>query len=90
MVKALFSSVLFEITSGSHASVSAKTVGDLIEKLTLIYGGSIKERLFDQKGELIRFWQIFVNGVNIRFLDHLDTELHEDDEVAFLPAVNGG
>lgn len=50
----------------------------------------IKERLFNDEGELHRFVNIYVNGEDVRFLSGLDTPLKEGDEVSIVPAVAGG
>lgn len=50
----------------------------------------IKERLFNDTGELHRFVNIYVNGEDVRFLDGLDTKLSPGDEVSIVPAVAGG
>jgi len=50
----------------------------------------IKARLCDESGELRRFVNIFVNDEDIRFLQGLDTEIKEGDEVSIVPAIAGG
>jgi molybdopterin synthase subunit MoaD len=49
-----------------------------------------KGRLCDESGEVRRFVNIFVNDEDIRFLQGLDTELKEGDEVSIIPAIAGG
>jgi len=77
--------------TGGAAEVNAegKTVRELIEDLEQRYTG-IKARLCDENGELRRFINIFVNDEDIRFLQGLDTELKEGDEVSIVPAIAGG
>ena len=50
----------------------------------------IRERLFNDEGELHRFVNIYVNGEDVRFLSGLETALKEGDEVSIVPAVAGG
>jgi len=38
----------------------------------------------------MRFVNIYVNGKDIRFLDHLDTQLNDEDKVSIVPTVRGG
>jgi molybdopterin synthase sulfur carrier subunit len=64
-------------------------VRELIEDLERRYAG-IKARLCDESGEVRRFVNIFVNDEDIRFLQGLDTELKEGDEVSIIPAIAGG
>ena len=37
-----------------------------------------------------RFVNIFVNDEDTRFLSGKDTELHDGDEVTFIPSIAGG
>ncbi len=46
--------------------------------------------LFDEKGGCSRFVNIFVNGEDIRFLQHLDTPVKAGDELSIVPAIAGG
>ena len=50
----------------------------------------IKQRLCDDKGELRRFVNFYVNSEDIRFLDNKETQLSDGDEVSIVPAVAGG
>lgn len=90
MVEVILPSMLARVTCSTQLSVVADTVSDIIKFLLVTYGEDLERKLYDQDGEWIRFWQIFVNGVNVRFLDYFETKLDEDDEVALLPVVDGG
>lgn len=72
-----------------EVTVQGSTVGEVIESLDGEYRG-IKERLFDENGDLRRFINIYLNGEDIRFLNHLQTEVKDGDEISILPAVAGG
>ena len=52
--------------------------------------GELRERISDADGGLRRFVNVYIRGEDIRFLDGLDTEVGEADEVTILPAVAGG
>ncbi len=67
----------------------AKNIKELIENLDKKYPG-IKERLCDEKGNLRRFINFFVNDKDIRFLDGEQTELKDGDVVSIIPAIAGG
>jgi len=90
MVEVILPSMLARVTGSTQLSVVANTVSDIIKFLLVTYGEELERKLYDQDGDWIRFWQIFVNGVNVRFLDYFDTKLDEGDEVALLPVVDGG
>lgn len=67
----------------------SKSVGDLIESLEKNYPG-IRERLVDEKGEVRRFINVFVNDEDIRFLENKNTAVKDGDEVSIVPAIAGG
>jgi molybdopterin synthase sulfur carrier subunit len=69
--------------------VSAATVGDAITELQSRYPG-IQERLVDEKGEVRRFVNVYVNEEDIRFLENQKTPLKDGDEVSIIPAIAGG
>lgn len=81
---------LRNLTRGQdEVTVQGSTVGEVIESLEREYRG-IRERLFGEDGNLKRFVNIYLNGEDIRFLDHLQTEVKDGDEVSILPAIAGG
>jgi sulfur-carrier protein len=67
----------------------ASSVKGLMDSLETSFPG-IKSRLCDEKGELRRFLNVYVNSEDIRFLDNSATELADGDEVSIVPAVAGG
>jgi molybdopterin synthase sulfur carrier subunit len=69
--------------------VAAATIGAAITELQGRYPG-IKERLVDDKGEVRRFVNVYVNEEDIRFLQNQDTPLKDGDEVSIIPAIAGG
>ena len=69
--------------------VNASTVGDLIKELQARFPG-IQERLVDDKGEIRRFVNVYVNEEDIRFLNNQQTPLKDGDEVSIIPAIAGG
>ena len=50
----------------------------------------LKERLRDEKGEVRRFVNIYVNNEDIRFIQNLQTPLGEGDQISIIPAIAGG
>ena len=88
MVRVKFPTVFVQITKERRVEIEAKNVRELLDKLFERYDG-LKERLI-KDGELTPFINIFVNGEDIRYLKGLETELKEDDEIAFIPAISGG
>ena len=73
----------------SEVSVEAATVSDALKALNAQHAG-FDERLFDDKGELRRFVNVFVADEDIRFMNGVDTELGDGTVVSIIPAVAGG
>ncbi|HXG02659.1 MAG TPA: MoaD/ThiS family protein [Candidatus Binatia bacterium] len=65
------------------------TVEALVEDLDRRFPG-LRERLVDERGELRRFVNIYVNEEDIRFLDGKATVLKDGDSVSIVPAIAGG
>ena len=81
---------LRKLTNGSDTvTLEAGTVQEMIDALEKAHPG-IKERICDEKGQVRRFVNVFVNEEDIRFQDNLDTKLSAGSEVSILPAVAGG
>jgi sulfur-carrier protein len=68
---------------------SCATLGEMIESLEKTYPG-IKERLCDEKGEIRRFINVYLNDEDIRFLKNRETPVKAGDEVSIVPAIAGG
>ena len=69
--------------------VNAGTIGEAINELQTRYPG-IAERLVDEKGEVRRFVNVYVNEEDIRFLKNQNTPLKDGDEISIIPAIAGG
>lgn len=69
--------------------VNAATIGAAIDELQSRFPG-IAERLVDEKGEVRRFVNVYVNEEDIRFLKNRETPLKDGDEVSIIPAIAGG
>ncbi len=70
-------------------STDGGTLLAAIDGLESSYPG-LKERICDEKGEIRRFVNVYINGEDVRFLSGLDTALKAGDEVSIVPAVAGG
>jgi sulfur-carrier protein len=73
----------------AEVSAAGGSVGEIIDNLEKAFPG-MKERIFDDAGEVRRFILIHVNGEDIRFMDGLKTTVAERDEVSITPALAGG
>ncbi|HZU40519.1 MAG TPA: ubiquitin-like small modifier protein 1 [Solirubrobacteraceae bacterium] len=80
---------LREATGGeSTAEVDGATVGEVLDALYDRYG-ELRTRIAEDGG-LRRFVNVYVGGEDIRFMDGLDTQVSDGDEITILPAVAGG
>ena len=50
----------------------------------------MSERLLDEKGDLRRFVNIYLNGDDIRFLNQLNSKVKDGDDISIVPAIAGG
>ena len=72
----------------SEAQVEGSSVGEALDAVYARFEG-LRDRI-TENGELRRFVNVYVGGEDIRFLDGLDTNVEDGDEVTILPAVAGG
>jgi molybdopterin synthase sulfur carrier subunit len=70
-------------------STDGGTLGAAIDGLESSYPG-LKERICDERGEIRRFVNVYINGEDVRFLSGLQSALKAGDEVSIVPAVAGG
>lgn len=89
-VKVNFFGILVRITKEKNIDIKALTIRDAINLLIIKYGEEFRNVIYDKNGKLKRFINIYVNGRDIRFLNYLDTELSNGDEVSIIPAIGGG
>ena len=64
--------------------VDAGTVGEALRGLP------VSDLLLDERGELRRLVNVYVNGVDVRESDGLDTKLAPEAEVRVIAAIAGG
>lgn len=90
MAKVRIPTPLRKLTGGAdEVAAGGATVGQVLAEMDNRFPG-IKERLCEADGRVRRFVNIYVNGDDIRFLQNLDTEVKESDEVSIVPAIAGG
>jgi molybdopterin synthase sulfur carrier subunit len=90
MIRVRIPTPLRPLTKGQgEVEAKATSIADMIVSLDTAHPG-LKNRLCDEKGELRRFVNIYVNEEDIRFLKGKDTLLKDGDEVSIVPAIAGG
>jgi molybdopterin synthase sulfur carrier subunit len=77
--------------TGGNDEVTAEgdSIIAVIEDLERRHPG-MRERLLDDKGELRRFVNIYLNGDDIRFLNQLTSKVKDGDDISIVPAIAGG
>jgi sulfur-carrier protein len=78
------------LTGGAgEVSVEGSTVGEALKALEGAHPG-FGERLFDEKGDLRRFVNVFLADEDVRFLEGLTTPVRDGETLSIVPAVAGG
>jgi sulfur-carrier protein len=72
----------------ASTTVDGTTVGEVLDALYEEFD-ELRDRI-SEDGDLRRFVNVYIGGEDIRFLDGLETEVSDGDEVTILPAVAGG
>ena len=72
----------------AEAEVDGETVGEVLDALYEEFD-DLRDRIAEDGG-LRRFVNVYLGEEDIRFLDGLETEVEDGDEVTILPAVAGG
>ena len=81
---------LRNLTGGQgEVATTGKDVAELIDNIEKQYPG-LKERLYDEQGQLRRFVNIYLNEEDIRFLDGPKTATQDGDVLSIIPAIAGG
>lgn len=77
-------------TEGNEVvEVDGSTTGEVLNNLAEQHP-DLRDKLFTDEGDLRRFVNVFANDEDIRFLDKLDTEVEDGDQVSIVPAIAGG
>jgi molybdopterin synthase sulfur carrier subunit len=81
---------LRKVTGGqAKIQIAADTLQEAIERADQMHPG-FRERVLDNDGEIKRFINVFVNGVDVRKLQGRSTPVKDGDEIAVIPAMAGG
>lgn len=79
----------FYVDNQTEFEVQGVTVAEVLENILIRYP-ALKPHLYDAKGELRRHFNIFVNGVHLRELNGLATELQTGDKIILMASAAGG
>lgn len=82
--------VLRAATGGAkHVDIDGSTVREVIDRLVATYPDTAAQ-IQAPSGDLNVFVNVFVNGVDVRHLQALDTPVSASDQLVLLPAMAGG
>ncbi|MAX12338.1 MAG: molybdopterin synthase sulfur carrier subunit [Chloroflexi bacterium] len=72
----------------TSVDVEGANVIELIDNLDNKFPG-VKDKIMEDNS-LKHFVNIYINGEDIRYIDSLNTEIKDNDEISIVPAVAGG
>lgn len=77
--------------TGKHdtVEVEGKTAGEALNNLAERYS-QLKKHLYDEKGNLRSYINIYINDEDIRYLNKENTQIKETDIVRIVPSIAGG
>ena len=90
MVKVRIPTPLRPLTGGKgEVETDAADIRSMIDSLNGQFPG-LKSRICDDKGEIRRFVNIYLNEEDIRFLSGKETLINDGDHISIVPAIAGG
>jgi molybdopterin synthase sulfur carrier subunit len=79
------------VTSGqAEVKIEGATVGEVLKKMDAQFQGFGERVLEDDRKNVKRFINVFVNEDSIRDKKDLDTEVKSGDTISILPSIAGG
>ena len=73
----------------STVQIEGVTVQEALDDLARHFP-AIREQLYDSRGAIRKFINLYLNNEDIRFLAGAKTVIQDGDELAIIPAVAGG
>lgn len=77
------------VAGAESVQAEGATVGAVIVHLRETHP-DLARQLVGDDGKVRRFVNLFANDEDIRFLEDLDTQLEDGDELSIVPAIAGG
>ena len=72
-----------------EVSADGGTLSEVLEALEAAHPG-IKARVLDDRGQIRRFVNVYVNDDDVRFAEGLATATPDGTSISIIPAVAGG
>ncbi len=90
MARVLIPTALQQFAGGTdELDIAGATVQDVLDGLAAQYP-DLKKHLFNEKGELRHFVNVYKGSEDMRSLDGMATTVSEDDELSIVPSIAGG
>lgn len=77
------------VEGADRVEVEGQSVREVLDALESAHPG-FGEKLYDDKGGLRRFVNVFLGDEDVRFLQGLDTAVEAGAEISIVPAIAGG
>jgi len=77
------------VDNQTELQLEGTTIAEALDELVRRYP-SIKVHIMDKHGELRRYVNLFVNAINIKDLNGVNTAIQENDKIVLLPSISGG
>lgn len=90
MARVLIPTALQSFAGGQdELEAAGGTVGQVLENLMLAYP-NLKKQLYNEKGELRHYVNIYKGSDDTRSLDGMTTAVGDDEEISIVPSIAGG
>ena len=73
----------------AEVSVTGQNVEQALQSLVALHP-TLRLHLYDKKGQLHPFVNLFLNEENVKDLQGMETPLQEDDRLLLIPSIAGG
>jgi molybdopterin converting factor small subunit len=77
------------VNGQTEVCVDGQTVGEAMHSLVTQFP-TMQPHLYNQRGELRPFVNLFIGATNIRDLQGLDTPVESDEMILLIPSIAGG
>jgi len=90
MARVLIPTALQQFAGGTdELDIAGATVQEVLDGLSAQYP-ELKKHLFNEKGELRHFVNVYKGSEDIRTLEDMATTVGDDDELSIVPSIAGG
>ena len=90
MAKVLIPTALQQYAGGSdELEIGGATVQEVLDEMAAQYP-NLKKQLFNDRGELRQFVNLYKGSEDTRTLQGLTTPLKDEDELSIVPSIAGG